>query len=60
MADNKRVPFFPAVTQHQLYVTAHTGLTVEPITQRIGYIVDAHLGFEVLEVHFVISHGSWI
>lgn len=60
VADYERIPLFLAVTQHQLHVAAHTGLAVEAVAERIGYIVDAYLGFEVLEVYLVISHGSWI
>ncbi|WP_373123579.1 hypothetical protein [Bacteroides caccae] len=59
MADYERIPLFLAVTQHQLHVAAHTGLAVQSVAERIGYIVDAYLGFEVLEVYLVISHGSW-
>ena len=60
VADYERIPLFLAITQHQLHVAAHTGLAVQTVAERIGYIVDANLGFEILEVHFVVSHGSWI
>lgn len=48
------------VTQHQFDILAHPGLAIETVAESIGNVIDSDTGFQVFEIHFVISHNGVI
>jgi len=53
MADYKCVSLVSAVRQHQFDVAVNVGLAVEAVAEGVGHIIDAHTGFQLLEVYLV-------
>ncbi len=45
MADNQRIPFVAAFTEHQLDVASDTGLPVQTVSQGVCNVINPHTGF---------------